>query len=74
MQYMILMGYKVEGVPPMTAWDPEDVNRHTWSPGRPARERRRRGRLAEPKPSRLCAGGPRDGEVVSFARVRRGRP
>jgi hypothetical protein len=28
MQYMILMGYNVEGVPPITSWDPEDVKRH----------------------------------------------
>lgn len=28
MQYMILMDYKVEGVRPMTTWDPEDVKRH----------------------------------------------
>ena len=28
MQYMILMGYKVDGVPPITTWDPEDVTRH----------------------------------------------
>ena len=28
MQYMILMGYKVDGVPPITTWDPEDVKRH----------------------------------------------
>jgi hypothetical protein len=28
MQYMILMGYKVEGVPPITTWDPEDVTNH----------------------------------------------
>ncbi len=28
MQYMILMGYGVEGVQPITTWDPEDFNRH----------------------------------------------
>ena len=28
MQYMILMGYNVDGVPPITTWDPEDVTRH----------------------------------------------
>ncbi len=28
MKYMILMNYKVEGVPPITTWDPEDVERH----------------------------------------------
>jgi hypothetical protein len=28
MQYMILMGYKAEGVAPITTWDPADVERH----------------------------------------------
>jgi len=28
MQYMILMGYKIEGVPPITTWAPEDIDRH----------------------------------------------
>ncbi len=28
MKYMILMSYKVEGVPPLPTWDPADIERH----------------------------------------------
>jgi hypothetical protein len=43
---MILMGYEVEGVPPVTTWAPEDVTRHIEFQHSFARELRESGEFA----------------------------
>jgi hypothetical protein len=61
MQYMILMGYKVEGVPPMTTWDPEDVTRHLEFQRDLGRELRESGELVDAN----GLAGPEDAKIVA---------
>jgi hypothetical protein len=59
-QYMILLGYKVEGVSPMTTWDPEDVNRHMEFQRALGRELRGSGELVGVN----ALAGPEDTKIV----------
>ena len=60
MQYMILMGYKVEGVEPITSWDPADIERHIEFQNTLGEELSERGELVGGN----GLAGPEDAKVV----------
>ena len=60
MQYMILMGYHVEGVQPITTWDPADVDRHIQFQHDLAAELRERGEFVDGQ----GLAGPEDAKIV----------